>query len=460
MSTAGKRNFRPRFHFSAPQMWINDPNGLVYENGKYHLFYQYHPGSPVWGPMHWGHAVSRDLIRWEHLPIALYPDDLGTIFSGSAVYDEKNTSGLGSSEHPPIVAVYTQDQQTPEFHRQHQSIAWSLDGIHFEKYSGNPVIPCPPGRVDFRDPKIFWNRKKNGWGMVLAAGDHVEFFFSKNLTVWEKTGEFGPEGNVAPGVWECPDLFELFTPCGSRFILLVSMGMDSDQGGSRTQYFIGWFDGDSFRAESAGENPLWLEEGFDNYAGSTFSNADSRIMIGWANNWQYAASCPTGEFCGTMTLARKLSLRETPAGLRLAASPVGLEPYAGCRQELRSGDTLSGESFVLSAKGNGDATIRLENDCGQFLVFGIRENSLFFDRTQAGESSFSEVFSRPEYLEKEIPRLFSGGWSLTAVFDVSQIEIFLDGGTIAMSCLVFPDTPYRRVQISGNAELCCQTLHF
>ena len=449
MSTVGKRDFRPKIHFTPPKMWTNDPNGLVYANGKYHLFYQHHPEDTVWGPMHWGHAVSTDLIHWEHLPIALCPDELGTIFSGSAVFDSENTSGFGTPENPPIVAMYTQDYQAEGIHCQHQSIAYTLDGVHFTKYSGNPVIPCPEGRVDFRDPKIFRNRIRNCWGMVLAAGDHVEFFASQDLIHWEKTGEFGPAGNCAPGVWECPDLFELPTPTGTRYVLLVSMGMDVQQGGSRTQYFVGFFDGETFRPERVESAPLWLDEGFENYAGVTFDNTDSRILIGWANSWPYAPQCPTGDFCGSMTLPRRLSLRETPMGLRLACNPIGLEPYLDPVQEIASGDPLPGETFALSVKGSGDGEISLENSDGQILRFGIRDNVFFFDRSHGGDVSFSDVFASGSYSRREVPRIFSGDWNLEVVFDVSQIELFLDGGVQSMSCLVFPDTPYTRLSLDA-----------
>lgn len=458
MDTESIRNFRPVFHFTPPQMWMNDPNGLVFVNGEYHLFYQHYPEDTVWGPMHWGHAVSRDLIDWKHLPIALYPDRLGTIFSGSAVLDRDNTSGFGSPQTPPLVAMYTQDCGEGELHRQSQSIAYSLDGLHFTKYFGNPVIPCPEGRRDFRDPKIFPNRITGTWGMVLAAGDHAEFFSSKDLIHWEKTGEFGPSENMVPGVWECPDLFELESPSGSRYVLLVSMGMNAAQGGSRTQYFIGDFDGRTFRAQTTDGAPLWLDEGFDNYAGVTFSNAPSRILIGWADNWQYAAACPTGDFRGSMTLARRLSLRQTEKGLRLSSCPIGLAPYLSDAFEIRSGEKLPGESFVLRVQGYGDAEISLENGAGRAVFFGVKGDSFFFDRSRAGLSAFSQTFGQTAYSRRQVPRLFSGAWKMQVVFDVSQIEIFFDGGAPCMSSVIFPEQPYDTVYVCGEASVLCQSL--
>lgn len=455
MSTVGKRDFRPRLHFSASQMWINDPNGMVYENGRYHLCYQYHPGSTAWGPMHWGHAVSRDLIHWEHLPIALYPDKMGTIFSGSAVYDTENTSGFGILGNPPIVAIYTQDWEGPnekKDRKQQQSIAYSIDGINFLKYELNPVLPCPEGQTDFRDPKVFRNHIKNCWSMVLAVRDHVEFFASKDLIHWEKTGSFGPKGNLAPGVWECPDLFELESLYGTKAILIVSMGMDAESGGSRTQYFIGSFDGNTFLPDQIESAPLWLDEGFENYAGVTFDHTDSKILIGWANNWRYAADCPTNEFCSNMTLARELSLKQTKCGLRLAAKPLGL---AGCitgLRNLRAVDRISSEVFALSFEGETDTEIQLKNASNQILRFGVHGENFFFDRSQAGDSSFSEIFASDSYSKKEVPRLLSGKWKVEAIFDVSHIELFWDNGTITMSCLVFPDTPYDSISFTGKIK--------
>ena len=207
MSTPAPRDFRPALHYTPQSWWINDPNGLVYAKGQYHLFAQYYH-EPVWGPMHWAHAVSRDLLHWEHLPIALAPDDLGAVFSGSAVFDQNNTSGLGREGQAPLVALYTSHGDFEQ-----QSLAYSLDGVHFEKYSGNPVIPNQE-RADFRDPKVFWNPVKSCWSLVLAAGDHVEFFASPDLLHWTKTGRFGPQGNYSEGVWECPDLFPLAAPDG------------------------------------------------------------------------------------------------------------------------------------------------------------------------------------------------------------------------------------------------------
>ena len=224
MSKQGKRDFRPNIHFTPEKNWNNDPNGLIYIDGIWHLYYQYNPNDVVWGPMHWGHAVSKDLIHWEHLPIALYPDEIGTMYSGSMAYDENNTSGFAKYGEKPMVAVYTAHNM--ETGLEQQCIAYSLDqGKHFEKYYGNPVIKNP-GTPDFRDPRVFWNDKKDCWSLVLASGDHAEFYASQDLKNWKKTGEFGVGVNKVPTVWECTDLIRVKTGNefdGFKWILIVSM---------------------------------------------------------------------------------------------------------------------------------------------------------------------------------------------------------------------------------------------
>ena len=243
---------RPQFHFTPPSAWMNDPNGMVYHNGEYHLFYQYNPDSTVWGPMHWGHAVSRDMVYWEHLPIALYPDSLGTIFSGSAVVDSANTSGLGTADNPPMIAIFTyhnaaaEQQGKNDF--QTQGIAFSLDnGRTWTKYEGNPVVPNP-GIRDFRDPKVMWYEKGQKWVMSLAVADHISFYSSPDLKNWTFESDFGQEIGAHGGVWECPDLFQLAVEGTNekKWVLLVSINPGGPNGGSATQYFIGDFDGSKF----------------------------------------------------------------------------------------------------------------------------------------------------------------------------------------------------------------------
>lgn len=449
MSTKGSRNYRPNIHFTPPAMWTNDPNGMVYVNGIYHLFYQHYPEAPNWGPMHWGHAVSRDLLHWKHMPIALYPDELGMIFSGSCVYDRENTSGYGTKEKPPIVAVYTN-------HGRHgleqQSIAYSTDGIHFEKSYQNPVIPNP-GISDFRDPKAFYNPVKNCWSLVLAAGDRVHFYKSEDLKRWEKTGEFGPEGNLASGVWECPDLFQVEAEDGRKlWVLIVSMTTTTEDGRCRTQYFLGDFDGDKFIQQQKEEEPLWIDFGFDNYAGVTFQNLEQPLFLGWAMNWGYANETPTGEYCGQMTLARSLRAVKTEKGYRLAASFAGLEKYQHSAYPVNHMQRLCTDTFGM--KVTGTKKITLSNALGQKLVIQVTEDEVFVDRTHAGEHAFHEQFRMPQYCSVRIPRMKQDG-KMELIFDVSVLEVLADDGLIPVSMVVYPEAPYDQVSLegSGNVEI-------
>ncbi len=449
MSTKGSRNYRPNIHFTPPAMWTNDPNGMVYVNGIYHLFYQHYPEAPNWGPMHWGHAVSRDLLHWKHMPIALYPDELGMIFSGSCVYDRENTSGYGTKEKPPIVAVYTN-------HGRHgleqQSIAYSTDGIHFEKSYQNPVIPNP-GISDFRDPKAFYNPVKNCWSLVLAAGDRVHFYKSEDLKRWEKTGEFGPEGNLASGVWECPDLFQVEAEDGRKlWFLIVSMTTTTEDGRCRTQYFLGDFDGDKFILKQEEKEPLWIDFGFDNYAGVTFQNLEEPLFLGWAMNWGYANETPTGEYCGQMTLARSLRAVKTEKGYRLAASFAGLEKYQHSAYPVNHMQRLYTDTFGM--KVTGTKKITLSNALGQKLVIQVTEDEIFVDRTHAGEHSFHEQFQMPQYCSVRIPRMKQDG-EMELIFDVSVLEVLADDGLIPVSMVAYPEAPYDQVLLegSGNVEI-------
>ena len=268
--------YRPQFHFSPEEKWMNDPNGMVYHKGVYHLFYQYYPEDIVWGPMHWGHATSKDVVHWKHKPIALFPDEHGLIFSGSAIVDFDNTSGFGTKENPPLVAIFTYHLMAGEKAGrkdfQTQGIAYSLDnGDTWTKYEENPVIEND-GIKDFRDPKVFWNAANQTWVMALVAGDHLQLWNSDNLKEWNKLSEFGKDKGAHGGVWECPDLFPLKVEGGEeeKWILLISMNPGAPNGGSGTQYFIGDFDGEKFTTDQS--EVKWLDWGTDNYAGVTYNN--------------------------------------------------------------------------------------------------------------------------------------------------------------------------------------------
>lgn len=399
MSVNGERSFRPVVHYTPQRGWINDPNGLVYDGSRYHLFAQHHPHSTVWGPMHWGHAVSDDRITWKHLPVALHPDDTGMIFSGSAVADTENLSGLGKDGQTPLIALYTchGEQET-------QALAYSLDGVTFTKYEKNPVIPNP-GVSDFRDPKIFRNPVSGGWSMVLAAKDRVFFYSTNDFLHWKKTGEFGPAGNYASGIWECPDLIPLDYDGKTLWMLIVSMTTTTEEGRANTQYFLGAFDGHTFTCTVPFGHMEKIDDGYDNYAGVSFNHTDETVLIGWGLNWEYAGDTPTGAYCGQMTLPRKLSLVRTPNGPRLASAVTGLSPYMAPGKDVDG--TLNVETFLLRVEGAGPCTVTLANKDGQRLLCGVdAENKLFVDRTNAGATNFNDSFASSLYSKAAVSRFF------------------------------------------------------
>ncbi len=441
------RSFRPKWHYTPEQGWINDPNGLAFVDGRYHVFAQHHPYSTAWGPMHWSHATSHDLVSWDHQPIALMPDELGTIFSGGAVYDATNTSGMATpGEKPPLVLMFTHHGAA-----QQQSIAWSTDYRHFEKYPGNPVIKNP-GQRDFRDPRPFWNPLLNSWSCAVAAGDHIAYYSSPDLLCWEQTGRFGPEGNHLAGVWECPDLFMLPVPGGEAcWIQIVSMGRPKEQGGPCTQYFIGSFDGETFRPYDTGSHPLLVDPGRDFYAAVSFTNAPEPTLMGWGSNWVYAHETPTGVFRGALTLPRLVSLQDTPGGPRLAAHPcAALLDMLTLQQTSRTTLPLPHESFALRSEGEGPFTISLANDAHETLRFGLDSQGCWFiDRSQSSLLRFSACYGEPLYQMVRQPSQHKDSTAMLAVFDVSMLELFADDGLFACNSLVYPTQPYNRLQVSG-----------
>lgn len=324
MSFNEEQLYRPNFHFTPQNNWMNDPNGMFYLDGEYHLFFQYYPEDNIWGPMHWGHAISNDLITWEELPIALYPDDLGYIFSGSAVVDINNTSGFGKDGKTPIIAMFTYHDAIAEkegkIDYQTQGIAYSLDkGRTWTKYSGNPVLPNP-GIKDFRDPKIYWDQDHNQWLMTLATYEKTFFYSSKDLKNWDLLSDFGEFLGNHDGVWECPDFFPISIngTDTKKWVLLQSINPGHINGGSGTQYFIGDFDGKTFKLDTIFQNQLekkeaiWLDFGRDNYAGVTWSNIPKedgrKLFIGWMSNWEYAQQVPTKKWRSAMTTADRKSV--------------------------------------------------------------------------------------------------------------------------------------------------------
>ena len=467
---------RPQFHFSPPANWMNDPNGMVYYKGEYHLFYQYYPNDTVWGPMHWGHAVSKDLIRWENLPIALYPDKLGYIFSGSAIVDKQNSSGFSSKTNPPLVAMFTyhlmEGEKAGRKDFQYQGIAYSTDnGRTWTKYDKNPVIPNTEKLKDFRDTKVFWHDQTKQWKVVFAVGNHVRFYSSPNLKDWKIDSEFGKSDGTHDGVWECPDLFPLKINGKTKWVLLLSINPGGANGGSATQYFIGDYDGKTFKNDNSPNEVLWLDYGRDNYAGVTWANApkNRRIFIGWMSNWDYAQKVPTEKWRSAMTLPRELSLRQTEKGLRLVQIPVKETVKLRDKQflsvknyelgkELSVGDGKS--SLVemdleidLSKTQAKDFGIELSNSRGETYKIGydIASKSFYSDRTNSGKKDFTVNFSVKRHLA---PRLSQNNrLKLHLFFDKASAEMFADNGEIAMTDIYFPTEDFTKFKIYGNGKV-------
>ncbi len=471
---------RPQLHFSPASGWMNDPNGLVYHAGMYHLFYQYYPDSTVWGPMHWGHAVSRDLLHWTPQPIALRPDTLGYIFSGSAVVDSANTSRLGATNKPPLVAMFTYHNMAGEkagsSNFQSQAIAWSVDdGRSWTKYAANPVIPNPGSTRDFRDPKVTWDADRARWVVVLAAGDHAEFWGSPNLTTWTKLSEFGKGLGSHDGVWECPDFFPM-TVEGTgeqRWVLLQSVGQGHPNGGTGTQYFVGDFDGTRFTVDPPFAEELkdgkarWLDYGRDDYAGVTWANAPDgrRLFLGWMSNWQYATRVPTQTWRSAMTIPRELALVHTTRGYRLRVAPVAelaslrtqttsltaqpidslleLTEVAGAGPQLLELELV----FVPGAIAHASFGVELRNARGESyrVGFDARNQQWFSDRTKSGDTSFAKEFA---------PRVSVAPTAATdstvrmhLLLDVASAELFADGGLTTMTEVFFPTAPFDRIRL-------------
>jgi fructan beta-fructosidase len=472
--------YRPAFHFTPPNGWMNDPNGLIYHNGEYHLFYQYYPDDTVWGPMHWAHAVSSDLVHWENLPIALYPDEKGYIFSGSAVFDEHNTSGLGPPETSPLIAIFTYHDPIRgaenTLDHESQAIAYSLDdGRTWIKYEGNPVLPNPGGKKDFRDPNVFWHDETQRWMMVVSVFDHVEIYSSPNLINWDFLSDFGYNFGAMNGTWECPDLFpiQIDETGETRWVLIQNLNPGGPQGGSGTQYFIGDFDGSEFTLDPEFESqldrngPHWADWGRDNYAGITWFGApdDRRLFIGWMSNWDYAQQVPTDTWRSAMTIPRDLSLTfGTEEGYVLRSRPAPeLSKLRASGGENVTDAALSEHGAVLNGPSeitismpanaaSGEIKIVFSNASDEKYIFSLSADGKTFssDRTQAGPAGFSETFADRTH---RAPRLsVSDVLTLEIFVDASSFEIFADDGATVMTETVFPTTALDRLSISSTTS--------
>ncbi len=463
-----KEAYRPQFHFSPPQNWMNDPNGLVYHQGIYHLFYQYYPEDSKWGPMHWGHATSEDLVHWEQKPIALFPDEHGYIFSGSAVVDSANSAGFGTIENPPLVAIFTYHDPDGEKAKkkdfQTQGIAYSLDnGDTWVKYEGNPVIGNE-GIKDFRDPKVFWYEQDQKWVMALVAGDHLQLWGSADLKSWEKLSEFGHKKGAHGGVWECPDLFKLKVTGSEleKWVLLISINPGAPNGGSGTQYFVGDFDGQRFTTDQ--EDAKWIDYGTDNYAGVTYNNIPDgeRIFIGWMSNWNYAQATPTETWRSAMTLPRTLSLQKIGTGYTLFNYPVAqLNQLVGASEkkdktlEIGAKDTIPFDhlnqaeiKFKTTSK---DFVLSLKNTKGEELVLTITSDQKLFllDRIVSGKTDFKETFANT-IQQMPVDQLPEGEYEVRALIDRSSVEVFLNKGQYVMTAQVFPNEHYQLLEIENT----------
>ncbi len=476
--------YRPQFHFSPEANWMNDPNGMVYYEGEYHLFYQYYPDSNVWGPMHWGHAVSADLVRWQHLPVALYPDSLGYIFSGSAVVDSKNTSGLGANDNPAMVAIYTYHNPVLEKSGsnafQSQGIAYSTDkGRTWSKYAGNPVLKSP-GIKNFRDPKVFWHNETGKWIMILAVHDRVHIYSSPNLIKWTFESEFGKEKGAHGGVWECPDLFPLKVDDNVlKWVMLVSINPGGPNGGSATQFFVGKFDGHRFICETEGDH--WVDWGRDNYAGVTWSNVPEsdgrRLFLGWMNNWQYAIVVPTDVWRSAMTVPRELALKNENNDYLLIAYPVNeLEvlrsenPVTFYARSISGKTAISTDSIhlnqcemILDFRIVNTAVdsfgILLSNDQGERLIISYSGKSemIVIDRSFAGSSGFLKEFAGSAMAPYQVKNKVQ----FRLLIDAASIELFVDGGKLVMTDLVFPVKKYDNLQLfSAGGDILLEKAEF
>ena len=460
-SSNSLEQFRPSYHFTPAKGWMNDPNGLVYIDGEYHLFFQHNPDSTVWGPMHWGHAVSKDLVSWEELPIALFPDSLGTIFSGSAVYDAENSSELGTKENPPIVAIFTYHNALGEkagtVDYQTQGLAYSVDkGKTWSKYAANPVL-LNPGIRDFRDPKVTQITKSNGkkaWLMTLAVKDKVQFYKSPNLKDWSLLGEFGQGIGAHGGVWECPDLIPMKAPDRSqKWVLLVSINPGGPQKGSATQYFIGDFKQGVFTPDDT--MIRWLDYGPDNYAGVTWSNLpadqDRTLWIGWMSNWDYAQVVPTTTWRSATTLPREISLFDVDGTLLLKSAPAReLEKLRKTSYPISKTESLlpsSAVEILAEVSSDDQFSLTLSNELGEELAISKEMGLVTIDRRKSGKTNFNRDFaaahSAPMSWKAESIRIF---------LDASSVELFVNEGELVLTSILFPSSPWKKVKFNQGLD--------
>ena len=496
--------YRPSYHFTPLYGWMNDPNGMVYKDGEYHLYFQYNPYGSKWGNMHWGHAVSKDLVHWEHLDPAIARDPVGHIFSGSSVIDKKNTAGFGKDA---IIAIYTNNSVN---HDEVQCIAYSNDnGRTFTKYEGNPVLTPFDGLKDFRDPKVFWYEKGKCWYMIVSADKEMRLYKSKNLKKWNYVSAFGKGIGQQPCQYECPDFFQL--PVNGdkkkmKWVMTMNINPGCWFGGSATEYFVGDFDGKKFTCPDANE-VKWLDWGKDHYATVTFSNTGDRVLgITWMSNWQYDNLTPFKQNRGANGLPRELKLYEKN-GKYYISEDVAPEVYALRKDTKNVADaSVAGEKMLagvaanmegafeieadVTPDANGIAGIEISNNKRErtMIYFDMKQGKVVMDRTESGLSDFGKqavphdielAWDKQLAAEGKQPARITNSinykndfalatWAPLSLcedgkktyhvdifVDKSSVELFVDGGRIAMTNLVFPVAPYENVKLytqGGKAE--------
>ncbi len=463
-----EKYYRPAVHFTPPYGWLNDPNGLVYHQGEYHLFYQYHPFGNQWGPMHWGHAISTDLLHWNHLPIALAPDELGACFSGTAVSDPNNTSGLFDGSANGLLAFYTiaaSERQLGHPYTQSQGLAYSADaGRTWKKYANNPVVPNT-SKVDFRDPKVFWYEQGQYWIMLVTEGQSVAIYRSHNATSWQYCSSFGTaHGAHDERAWECPDLFEMKIENSdeSRWVLIVGVQRKAYASGSGSQYFVGHFDGEQFINENTPETVLWLDYGRDFYATQTWAdvpeNDGRRLAISWMSNWLYANYTPTESWRSAMSIPHELYLRQSEQGLRLHHAfireltsletqteglPAG--SYAAnsqlCQLYPRSPELLS-----MTLKPEINTSVQIEPVEGTTLYLETNEQEMTL-RCVRQARTWNLEFDQHYPHDYKIPLGDIREIDMQILIDQGSVEVLMDQGLYSVTNLAFPDSETKDVTV-------------
>lgn len=427
-----REKFRSIYHHTPVYGWMNDPNGMFYKDGVWHLYYQYNPYGSQWENMTWAHSTSTDLIHWKNHGEVIQPDALGTIFSGSSVVDKENTAGFGKDA---IVAFYTSAGAA-----QTQSIAYSTDnGMTFKKYSDNPILTS--NLPDFRDPKVLWNDEASHWNLILAAGQQMNIYSSKNLKDWKFESSFGEGYGNHGGVWECPDLLKM----GDKWVLICNINPGGPFGGSATQYFVGSFDGHKFTCESKPEVTKWMDYGKDHYATVSFSNApDGRIVVlPWMSNWQYANQVPTQQFRSANGLPRDLGLYSYNGEDYVSVKP---SPEVFAAFEKKPSGRLQSAAYIEVTNIKSNASIVLSNDKGErvTMVYDGKNATFSMDRTESGVTDFHSDFKA-----KTVAPTNGVIKSMQIFIDRCSIEAFDTEGKVAMTNLVFPSKPYDKIIVKG-----------